>query len=264
MPRLVWLIAFVGQACYAVPSTPVILISVDTLRADHLSCYQPGRKPTPHIDSLANQGTLFSQISTPFPLTLPAHAALLTSTYPAAAGVQDNGVPLKPAAVTLAGILKNAGYKTGAFVGSFVLDARFGLSRGFDVYEGPADLHHKTPAGTLERKRPGAQVAEAAMQWVERNAGSPFFLFLHLYDLHLPYDLPQDPALRHGETGYSAELAYEDQVVGDFLAFLARRRLFEKALVVFTSDHGEGLGEHGESTHGYFIYQSTLHVPANG
>jgi tetratricopeptide (TPR) repeat protein len=234
---------------------------VDTLRADHLSCYQAGRRPTPHVDSLAAKGTLFSQVASPFPLTLPAHASLLTSTYPAATGVQDNGIPLPSDAVTLAAVLKNSGYATGAFVASFVLDRRFGLNQGFDVYEGPIDVHNQITGGPVERKRPGAQVAEAAMRWVERNSGGPFFLFLHLYDLHLPYDLPNDPALRHGETGYSAELAYEDRVVGDLLAFLARRQLLEKALIAFTSDHGEGLGEHAESTHGYFIYQSTLHVP---
>ena len=263
MPRFAFLpfLAFACQGWSAIAATPVILISVDTLRADHLSCYQPGRRPTPHIDSLASKGTVFSQVSSPFPLTLPAHAALFTSMYPAANGVQDNGVPLPSAAVTLATVLKSAGYGTAAFVGSFVLDRRFGLDRGFDIYEGPIDLHNRMDAGQVERKRPGAQVAEAATRWVEHNSGAPFFLFLHLYDLHLPYDLPQNPALRHGETGYSAELAYEDRVIGDFLSFLTRRQLFEKALIVFTSDHGEGLGEHGESTHGYFIYQSTLHVP---
>jgi choline-sulfatase len=255
------LAALVCQACYASPSTPVILISVDTLRADHLSCYQPGRRPTPHIDSLARKGTLFSQVSSPFPLTLPSHVALFTSTYPFTNAVQDNGVPLKAGAVTLATILKGAGYKTAAFVGSFVLDRRFGLNRGFDVYDGPLDVHNKMTTGPVERKRPGAQTADAAMQWLDRNSSTPFFLFLHLYDLHLPYDLPQDASLRHGETGYTAELAYEDRVLGDFLAYLERHGLLEKALIVFTSDHGEALGEHGESTHGYFTYQSTLHVP---
>ncbi len=241
---------FVCQAWGAQPSTPVILISVDTLRADHLGCYQAGRRQTPHIDALAEGGTLFSEVSSPFPLTLPAHAALFTSTYPFANGVRDNGIPLQPPATTLATVLKSAGYHTSAFVGSFVLDRRFGLSRGFDVYEGPVDLHNKTNA-PVERKRPGAQVAEAAMRWLERNSNAPFFLFLHLYDLHRPYDLP----------GYDAELAYIDKVLGDFLAFLERRELLRKTLIVFTSDHGEGLGDHGESTHGYFIYQSTLHVP---
>ena len=234
---------------------------MDTLRADHLSSYQAGRPQTPHVDALAKNGTLFSQVSSPLPLTLPAHVALFTSTYPLSNGVQDNGVPLNSTAITLATVLKNAGYRTAAFVGSFVLDRRFGLSRGFDVYDGPLDVHNKTKAGIVERKRPGAQVAEAAMRWVERNSSAPFFLFLHLYDLHTPYDLPQDPSLRHGETGYAAELAYVDQVLGDFLAFLDRRGLLKKSLIVFTSDHGEGLGEHGESSHGYFIYQSTLHVP---
>lgn len=262
MPRFILPLAvFVCQVCYALPSTPVILISVDTLRADHLSCYQGARRPTPHIDSLAKNGTLFSQVSTPVPLTLPAHTALFTSTFPFANGVEDNGVPLKPPALTLAAVLKNAGYKTAAFVASFVLDRRFGLNQGFDVYDGPVDLHNKITTSPIERKRPGAQVTEAAMHWIERNSNAPFFLFLHLYDLHLPYDLPQDQALRHGETGYSAELAYEDRVLGEFLAFLERRQLLQKSLIVFTSDHGEGLGDHGESTHGYFIYQSTLHVP---
>jgi choline-sulfatase len=252
-----------GQRSQTAPptrATPVILISVDTLRADHLSCYEARRRPTPHIDALAKHGTLFSQVSSACPLTLPSHVALFTSTYPLMNGVEDNGVPLRSTAVTLATLLKSAGYRTGAFVASFVLDRRFGLDRGFDVYDGPIDVHNETTA-PVERKRPGAQVAGAALRWLERNPDTPFFLFLHLYDLHLPYDLPQDPNLRHGEAGYTAELAYEDRVLGDFLAALNRRNLLDKALIVFTSDHGEGLGEHSESTHGYFIYQSTLRVP---
>jgi tetratricopeptide (TPR) repeat protein len=253
------LAAFACAGAHA--ATPVILISVDTLRADHLGCYQAGRRQTPHIDALAANGTVFSQVSSPFPLTLPAHAALFTSTYPFANGVRDNGVPLQSTAVTLATVLKNAGYRTAAFVGSFVLDRRFGLSRGFAVYDSPFDLHNKTATGVGERKRLGSQVTEAAARWLDGNANAPFFLFLHLYDLHAPYDLPQDPSQRHGETGYAAELAYVDRVLGDFLASLDRRGLLQKALIVFTSDHGEGLGEHGESSHGYFIYQSTLHVP---
>lgn len=263
MPRFQYLplIAFACSSVHAQPQTPVILISVDTLRADRLSCYQGARLRTPHIDALAANGTLFSQVSTPFPLTLPAHVALFTSTYPFANGVRDNGIPLAPSTATLATVMKQAGYRTAAFVASFVLDRRFGLSPGFDIYDGPVDLHNKTAAGAGDRKRPGSQVAEAAAHWVDANSNAPFFLFLHLYDLHAPYDLPRDPSLRRGETGYDAELAYVDHVLGDFLRSLERRGVFEKALIVFTSDHGEGLGEHGESTHGYFIYQSTLHVP---
>lgn len=121
--------AFACFAAPAQPSVPIILISVDTLRADHLGCYQAGRRQTPQIDALAIEGTVFSQVSTPFPLTLPAHVALFTSSYPFANGVEDNGVPLNSDAITLATVLKNAGYRTSAFVGSFVLDRRFGLSR---------------------------------------------------------------------------------------------------------------------------------------
>ena len=235
--------------------TPVILISVDTLRPDHLSCYQPSHHPTPHIDSLAQSGTLFSQISTPYPLTLPAHTALLTSTYPFANGVQDNGIPLTESLPTLATIFQKSGYRTSAFVGSFVLDRRFGLNRGFDIYDGPLDLHNNPAAGLPDHKRPGDQVAAAAKHWLEQNSSAPFFLFLHLYDLHAPY------SPHNGATGYQAELAYVDQILGDFFSFLDHRGLLQKSLIVFTSDHGEGLGEHGESSHGYFIYQTTLHVP---
>jgi len=262
LPRL-WYLSTAMGACavgYAQPSTPVILISVDTLRADHLGCYQAIRKITPHIDSIARNGTLFSQVSALVPLTLPSHVALFTSTYPFANGVADNGIPLATG-TTIATILKNAGYRTAAFVGSFVLDRRFGLSRDLDVYDSPFDLHSKTVADVGDLKRPGAQVAAAAMRWLDQNANSPFFLFLHLYDLHTPYELPPDQGLRRGEAGYEAELSYVDRVIGDFLAFLERRGLLNKSLIVFTSDHGEGLSEHGESTHGYFVYESTLHVP---
>jgi choline-sulfatase len=241
-------------------STPVILISVDTLRADHVGCYQAGRKITPHIDLLAKGGMIFSQVSALVPLTLPSHSSLLTSTYPFENGVEDNGVPFG-AGPTLATVLKSAGYRTAAFVGGFVLDRRFGLSRGFDVYDSPFDLHNKTTVDVGDLKRPGAQVAAAAMRWLDRNGSSPFFLFLHLYDLHTPYDLPPDQRLRRGEAGYNAELAYVDRVLGDFLAYLQGRGILNRALIVFTSDHGEGLSEHGENTHGYFVYQSTLHVP---
>jgi choline-sulfatase len=241
--------------------TSVVLISVDTLRADHLGCYQASQRGTPNIDALARTGTLFSQVSSLVPLTLPSHVALFTSTYPFVNGVQDNGVPLGRGVVTITGVLRNRGYRTAAFVGGFVLDQRFGLNQGFEVYDSPFDLHKKTATDVGDLKRPGAQVIAAAMRWLEHNATSPFFLFIHLYDLHTPYRLPQDPRLRRGETGYRAELSEVDRVIGDFVRFLGRRDLLNKTLVVFTSDHGEGLGDHGESTHGYFIYQSTLRVP---
>jgi len=259
LPRYL-LAAILACACLeAQPRTPVILISVDTLRADHLSCYQQKHAPTPHIDALTKGGTLFSQVNAVVPLTLPSHAAMFSSTYPFASGVEDNGVPFGQGE-TIATVLKNVGYRTAAFVGGFVLDRRFGLSRGFDVYDSPFDLHKKTVADAGDLKRRGARVTAAATHWLEQNANAPFFLFLHLYDLHTPYDLPHGKP-RGGEAGYNAELAYVDGVIGDFLAYLEGHGLLQTSLIVFTSDHGEGLGDHGESTHGYFVYQSTLHVP---
>ncbi len=239
----------------------VILISVDTLRADHLNCYGYRALRTPHINGLAQHGTLFTQVSAQIPLTLPSHVSMLTSTYPFANGVEDNVEQLGSNAVTLASVLKAQGYRTAAFVGGFVLDQRFGLNRGFDLYDSPFNLCRQEGKDPGDIKRRGEEVARSAEKWLEQNSVPPFFLFLHLYDLHTPYDLP--PA-RHGHehgSGYDAELAYVDEVVGEFRDFLARRGLFDRALVVFTSDHGESLGEHGESTHGYFIYQSTLRVP---
>jgi choline-sulfatase len=245
----------------AEPSTPVILISVDTLRADRLGCYQSKRRLTPHIDSFAKSGTLFAAVSSLVPLTLPCHVALLTSTYPFVNHVQENGVPLGANAVTVTTVLKQKGYRTAAFVGAFVLDRRFGLNRGFDVYDSPFDLHKQTVTDVGDLKRQGSQVAGAAMRWLELNSSTPFFLFLHLYDLHTPYALPRNGRLHSGEAGYDAELAYVDRVLGDFFRFLDAHELLKRSLVVFTSDHGEGLGDHDESTHGYFVYQSTIHVP---
>ncbi|HKW98518.1 MAG TPA: sulfatase-like hydrolase/transferase [Bryobacteraceae bacterium] len=262
LPRFAYLGLLIFSCCAAAqPSTPVVLISVDTLRADRLGCYHAHKRLTPNIDALAGSGTLFTQVSALVPLTLPSHVALLTSTYPFVNGVQDNGVPLGPAVATLATVLKNHGYRTAAFIGGFPLDRRFGLSRGFDVYDSPFDLHNKTATDVGDLKRSGGKVAAAAIRWLEHNSNAPFFVFLHLYDLHTPYDLPGDPRLRRGETGYEAELAYVDRVIGEFVRFLDQRQILKKALVVFTSDHGEGLNDHGETTHGYFVYQSTLRVP---
>ncbi len=255
---------FALLACFntsAQPPPPVILISVDTLRADHLGCYRSARRNTPHIDTLARNGTLFSGISSLVPLTLPSHVALFTSTYPFANHVEENGIPLGVNAITLTTILKSKGYRTAAFVGAFILDRRFGLNRGFDVYDSPFDLHKQAVTDVGELKRPASQVVGAGMRWLERNSNAPVFLFLHLYDLHTPYTLAAGTHLRTGQTGYDAELEYVDRVLGDFFTFLNAHNILKRSIIVFTSDHGEGLGDHGESTHGYFVYQSTIHVP---
>jgi arylsulfatase A-like enzyme/lipoprotein NlpI len=239
---------------------PVILISVDTLRADHLSSYGYQHLRTPNIDAIAQGGTLFSQVSAQVPLTMPSHASLFTSTYPFANGVQDNGEQLPADSTTLTTVLKSRGYKTGGFVGSFILDRRFGLDQGFDFYDSPFDLHRHAGTDLGEIKRLGQEVVAAAEEWLDRNADGPFFLFLHLFDLHTPYNLPPALGVRYG-TGYDGELAYVDAVLADFWKYLAARGLIEKSLIVFVSDHGESLGDHGESTHGYFIYESTIRVP---
>jgi choline-sulfatase len=239
--------------------TPIILISVDTLRADHLSCYAYKGLATTHIDRIAAGGTIFLQVNSQVPLTLPSHVSLLTSTYPFANGIEDNGERLAPNAVTLAGVLKSHGYRTAAFVGGFVLDRRFGLDQEFDVYDGPSNPHPQPGKDPGDIKRFGEEVTQAATQWLEQNADHPFFLFVHLYDLHTPYQLPSSVPRRG--SGYDAELAYVDEVLGKFWDILEQRGLIQRALVVFTADHGESLREHGESTHGYFVYQSTLQVP---
>jgi choline-sulfatase len=258
----IWLL--LGPYAFCLPAkdaTPVILISVDTLRADHLSCYGYRRLQTAAIDSIASGGTLVTQASSQVPLTFPSHASLLTSTYPFSNGIEDNGQTLGPGATTLATILKAQGYATGAFIGGFAMDRRFGLSQGFDVYDSPFDLSRQEGIDPSDLKRPAEEVTRSAEAWLDKNSTKPFFLVLHLYDLHTPYQLPAKEIERFGGSGYDAELHYVDESLGQFLGFLRKSGLFDKALIVFLSDHGESLGEHGEATHGYFIYQSTLHVP---
>jgi len=252
-------ISAVSTAETQAPSS-VILISVDTLRADRLSCYGYRKLRTLGIDTISQGGTLFWQANAQVPLTLPSHVSLLTSTYPFVNGIEDNGQQLGPNVVTLATILKSRGYATAAFVGGFVLDRRFGLNQGFDFYDSSFDLRRRAGGDPGDIKRSGEKVVRFARQWLEENSARPFFVFLHLYDLHTPYTLP--PGLRRSQgPGYDAALSYVDQVLGNFWKYLAQRDLLKKTLVIFTSDHGEGLREHDESTHGYFIYQSTMWVP---
>ena len=206
-------------------------------------------------------GTLFTQVNTQVPLTLPAHVSLLTSTYPFASGIEDSGQQLDDKAVTLATVLKARGYRTAAFVGGFVLDGRFGLGQGFDVYDSPFNGKRHAGKDPGDVKRSAEDVVGSALAWLDQNSNQPLFLFLHLYDLHTPYERIPELWTRFHGSDYDIELGYIDEQLGRFWEFLNRRELLKSALVVFLSDHGESLGDHGESTHGYFIYQSTLHVP---
>ncbi len=238
----------------------IILISVDTLRADRVSCNVSTALPTPNIDKLCHGGTLFSQASSMVPLTLPSHVSMLTSTYPFVSGVEDNGDRLAAGSVTLAATLRSQGYRTAAFLGGFVLDKRFGLDQGFDTYDSPLPSLNSSSSDPGDVKRKGEAVASAGQAWLNANADHPFFLFLHFYDLHTPYNLSAEESAKYG-AGYNGELAYIDHTLGGLWDYLVSHGLVDKSLIVFTSDHGEGLGDHGESTHGFFTYQSTIHVP---
>jgi arylsulfatase A-like enzyme/Flp pilus assembly protein TadD len=233
----------------------LVLVSVDTLRADHLSSYGATFLRTPHMDRLASEGVLFENVSSAAPTTLPAHASLFTGLTPLAHGVHDNvGFYLGRRFTTLAEHLKGQGYDTAAFVGAFVLDSRFGLDRGFDHYDDDVDGGEEDVASGFVAQRRGAKVLESALAWIgsRGETARPFFAFIHFYDPHTPYE---------GLGGYRAEVAYVDSLVGQLLAGLEERRLDERTVVVLTADHGESLGEHGEETHGLFLYQSTLRIP---
>ena len=258
----------------APPLPPVILISIDTLRADHLGAYGYRRIATPNIDSFAQGGTLFANIACQTPLTLPSHTSLFTSTYPFENGIQENAEPVPPGAVTLAAILRSHGYKTAAFIGSVFLERQMGLDQGFDTYDSPFSFEAFSPisgemffggtGGTpysVRDRRDGNLVVHAALRWMAANHDQPVFVFIHLFDLHTPYVVSEAAARQKGISRYDAQLEYEDDLIGKLKGALAQSGWWDRSLAVLLSDHGEGLGDHGESSHGYFIYQSTLAVP---
>jgi choline-sulfatase len=242
---------------------PVIVISIDTLRADHLSSYGYTKLHTPHIDSFARGGTLFTQSEAQVPLTLPSHTTLFTSTYPFVHRVEENGERVPPGTVTLASVLQSSGYKTAAFIGSNFLDSHYGLDQGFDVYDCPFAQENMGSGEQMpvNFRRDGALVMRAARQWLDTHRGQPVFVFVHLFDMHTPYALPPEVARQKGISRYDAQLDYVDQVMGHFQQELIKGGWWDKSLVVLFSDHGEGLGDHQETDHGYYAYESTLHVP---
>jgi arylsulfatase A-like enzyme len=255
-----WLLAVGFSVSLATAQdAPVILISIDTLRADHLSAYGYRKIKTPNIDSFA--GTVFTDVNSQIPLTLPSHTSLFTSTYPFENGIEENAEVVPAGTVTLASILRSHGYKTAAFVGSNILDRRSGLDQGFDDYDSPFGATSSNPYSSRVR-RDGALVLRAANAWLAVHRDQPVFVFVHLFDLHTPYKLKPAQGSNEPETaGYDAELEYIDQLLGRFRQSLIESGWWKKALVVLLADHGESLGDHGEFSHGYFIYESTLHVP---
>jgi arylsulfatase A-like enzyme/Tfp pilus assembly protein PilF len=237
----------------------VLLISIDTLRADHLSSYGFPRPTTPNIDAVAREGALFKNVYSPVPMTLPAHASMLTGTLPPTHGLRDNLKNRLPeAGETLAERLKPRGLATGAVVSSFVLDRRFGLSQGFDSYDDRFEAVHKI--GDLNERK-GDETTRRALAWLDAHKDRPFFLFVHFYDPHDPYEPPEPFASEWKEHPYQGEVAFADDCVGQVLGKLRQLGLYDQTLVVITGDHGEMLGEHGELNHGFFIYEAALRVP---
>lgn len=248
------------------PAAPpdVLLVTIDTLRMDHVSAYGgPQAASTPAFDRLAGSGVLFEQAIAPTPLTLPSHASILTGQWPFRHGVRDNGgFRLSESIPTLAEVLQNQGYRTAAFVASFVLDSRFGLDHGFEFYDD--DMGRPPPervAYLEEVRRDGPAVARAASDWIEASGSEPIFVWAHLYDPHAPYEAAESFRERYPGRPYAAAVAQADAALQTIIDAFERNRGSNRSIIVVAGDHGESLGEHKEQTHGVFLYDATLHVP---
>jgi len=237
---------------------PIVLISIDTLRADRLPAYGYAKTRTPAIDALAAGGVLFEHAYTHSPQTLPAHTSIFSGRLPFEHGVRDNiGYAVKDDEVLLPQVLRDQGFATAAFVSSYVLRRQVGPHKGFDVYDDA--LPKAGPGRPLgEMQRPGAQTMDAASAWITGQTSSKFFLFAHLYEPHTPYAPPPEFA---GGDPYDGEVAYADALVGRLISTLKATGHYENATIILLSDHGEGLGDHGEQEHGMFLYRETIQVP---
>ena len=240
----------------------LVLVTLDTTRADRIGAYGARDVETPTFDALAQSGVLFEQAVSVAPLTLPAHSSLFTGRFPPEHGVRDNGgFFLGPEQLTLAEVLKARGYRTGGFVGAYVLDSKWGLNQGFDTYVDDFDLSKTRGVSLGAIQRPGNEVVDKALPWIQQSAATPFFAWIHLYDAHSPYRPPEPFASRYRGHPYNGEIAFADSQVGRIVAQLQSSGLFDRTVVVVMGDHGESLGDHGESAHGFFIYESVTHVP---
>jgi len=250
-----------GSGVGPYPGAPVVLISIDTLRADHLPVYGYSAVATPAIDALARDGVVFDNAYSAIPLTLPSHSTMLTGLLPPNHGVRDNtGYTLDTKRhPDLPLLLKAAGYATGGFVSTFVLRPDTGIAAGFDAYDGVLEYDKGASLDTAQRT--GAETRKVATAWLRAHAQAPFFIFFHLYEPHTPWTPPEPFKSRYPEMPYDGEIASADAEVGAFLDELKSLGVYERALILLVGDHGEGLGEHGEGHHGVMLYRSTLHVP---
>jgi len=246
-------------------SPSVILITLDTTRADRMGFLGSQLGLTPNLDGLARDGVVFTRAYSHVPLTPPSHATILTGTYPQFNHVNDFGSKLGKDLPYLPAILRAQGYQTAAFISSIILDpvqgAGSGFDRGFDTYD--AGFHHRRPGEdrykSIERR--ADEVVAHAEAWLEKHPRGPYFLWLHFYDAHDPYDPPEPFKTRYEKAPYDGEIAYADTAVGKFLTYLRSRGLYDRSTIAVMADHGEGLGEHGETAHGVFLYDETIHVP---
>ena len=265
--RTLYVVLILSAAASSAPTkTPppdIFLITIDTLRADHVHCYGYAKVATPALDALATDGVRFTQAFTPSPITNTSHASILTGLLPGSHGVTDFGVPLSATHPTVAELLKAQNYHTAAFIGAVILDSKSlapGFDRGFDYYDNfPEHSSTKSRWGRLERR--GMDVVEHAESWLSKHPAGPHFVWVHLYDPHDPYEPPAPYSQLYKDHLYDGEIAYADSALAHFVAYLRRSGTYGNSVIVAVGDHGEGLGEHHEDTHGIFLYDSTTHVP---
>jgi choline-sulfatase len=240
----------------------VLLVTLDTVRADHLGCYGYSQIETPALDHLAAEGLRFASAYAQAPITLPSHTVILTGTYPMFNGVRDfTSSGLRANTPTLAEIFQRHGYRTAAFVSSFVLNSMWGLDRGFEVYDDNVGAGKDGARDVFLLERRGDRTVDRTLDWLNLRAGRPFFVWLHLYDPHSPYRPPEPYRTRYSGRPYDGEIAFDDSQVARVIARLRSLDVYENTLIVILGDHGESLGEHGESEHGFFVYNATLRIP---
>lgn len=238
----------------------VLLITLDTTRADRLGCYGYTKAKTPNLDSLAQKGVRFENAYCQVPLTLPSHCSILTGTYPFRHHVHNNGsYYLAPEFLTLAEALKAKGLKTAAFVSSFSVDSRFGLDQGFDFYDDK--FQEVTPFKTLNSERRAEKIFASFSTWIDKNSAEQFFCWVHFFDPHLPYDPPSPYKEEFATNPYDGEIAYMDHYIGAIVEKLKENNIFGQTLLILASDHGEAFGEKVELGHGVFLYEGTMRVP---